>query len=460
MAIPINKAAGPDNPNPAVHLMSLMHDVPISERAVVRHVLFGHGQPRRLPHPRRRAQPRRLPGQLYNGKPVALLTSRGSEWGSIAAYATGIVGRGVLLDAARHRGVDWLEPGEAVTRAELEAIERRRVSGWARATSWSSAPATTSGAWRWAWSNDYPPAGEGKAGLHVDTVPWMHERQIAAFLPDGDGETVPSNVEGMPYPIHVLQLDGHGHVHLRQPAARGAGGGLRAGGRWEFMVTGLPLRLPGPRARPGTRSPSSGRRSGTREDAMERRFVGKVALVTGATTGIGQATAVRLAAEGALVGVNQLPTADPGETLRRVKEAGGEAFPVVADMRDPAAVTAMVQEVARRGGRLDYVVSNAAINPFMPWDATSIEAFDELFETNVRGTWVVCTEAAKQMIAEGHGGAIVMVSSISAHVGAPTQVAYCGTKGAISMLGKALGSVLGRTASASTSWSPGPSRPR
>lgn len=176
---------------------------------------------------------------------------------------------------------------------------------------------------------------------------------------------------------------------------------------------------------------------------MERRFVGKVALVTGATTGIGQATAVRLASEGAIVAVNQRPTGDPSETLRMVKEAGGEAFPVVADMRDPAAVKAMVQETAKRGGRLDYVVSNAAINPFMPWDSTSIEDFDQLFETNVRGTWVVCTEGARQMIAEGHGGAIVMISSISAHVGAPTQVAYCGTKGAISMLGKALGAVLG-----------------
>jgi NAD(P)-dependent dehydrogenase (short-subunit alcohol dehydrogenase family) len=176
---------------------------------------------------------------------------------------------------------------------------------------------------------------------------------------------------------------------------------------------------------------------------MERRFAGKVALVTGATNGIGQATAVLLAAEGAVVGVNQRPAGDPAETLRRIREAGGEGFPVVADMRDPAQVAAMVRETARRGGRLDYVVSNAAINPFMPWDATSLEDFDRLFETNVRGTWVVCTEGAKQMIAEGHGGSIVMVSSISAHVGSPTQVAYCGTKGAISMLGKALGAVLG-----------------
>src|SRR5262249_45200837 len=156
-----------------------------------------------------------------------------------------------------------------------------------------------------------------------------------------------------------------------------------------------------------------------------------------------RATAVRLAAEGATVAVNHLPGQDPADTLGRIDQAGGQGFPVAADMRDPGQVTAMVAAVAERGGRLGYGGSNAAINPFMKWDETTVEDFNKLFETNVRGTWVVATEGAKQMIREGHGGAICCVSSISAHVGAPGQTAYCGTKGAISMLAKALGRDLG-----------------
>src|ERR1700729_1009658 len=176
---------------------------------------------------------------------------------------------------------------------------------------------------------------------------------------------------------------------------------------------------------------------------MERRFEGKVALVTGAATGIGQAAAVRLAAEGATVAVNHRPDQDPAGTLGQIAEAGGKDFGMAADMRRPAQVAAMVAEVASRGGRLDCLVSTAAVNPFRAWDETSVDDFNLLFETNVRGTWVVCTEGAKQMIREGHGGAICCVSSISAHVGAPGQTAYCGTKGAISMLAKALGRDLG-----------------
>ncbi len=176
---------------------------------------------------------------------------------------------------------------------------------------------------------------------------------------------------------------------------------------------------------------------------MDKRFVGKVALVTGATSGIGQATAVRLAAEGALVAVNQRPEGDPSQTLKLIKEAGGEGFPVKADMRDPAQVVAMVHEVAERGGRLDCLASNAAINPFLTWDKTTIEDWNNICETNLRGTWVVTTEAAKQMVKEGHGGSICCTSSISAHVGAPYQSAYCATKGGISMWAKAFGAVVG-----------------
>src|SRR4029077_15611577 len=149
-------------------------------------------------------------------------------------------------------------------------------------------------------------------------------------------------------------------------------------------------------------------------------------------TGIGRAAAVRLAADGATVAVNHLPGQNPADTVGRIGHAGGHGLPVVADMRDPGQVTAMVRTVAERGGRLDYVVSNAAINPFMKWDETTVEDFDKLFETNVRGTWMVCTEGATQRVREGQGGAICCVSSISAHVGAPGQTAYCGTKGAIS----------------------------
>jgi hypothetical protein len=125
MAIPINKVAGPDNPHPAVHYMVQSFDVGT-----------GLGEPRfsldylacefhgdchthidALCHIGYK-------GQLYNGKPVANVTSRGPAIQDITAYANGIVGRGVLLDIPRLRGVKWLEPGEAVTTEELEAAEK------------------------------------------------------------------------------------------------------------------------------------------------------------------------------------------------------------------------------------------------------------------------------------------------------------------------------------------------
>jgi L-rhamnose 1-dehydrogenase len=174
-----------------------------------------------------------------------------------------------------------------------------------------------------------------------------------------------------------------------------------------------------------------------------RRFEEKVVLVTGATKGIGQATAIRMASEGALVGVNYRASGDPSQTLDQIKTLGGKAFPVKADMREPDQVVEMVQEVARYGGRFDYLVSNAAINPYVKWDEATVEDYDRIQEINLRGTWVVCQEAGKQMVREGHGGAIVCVSSMSAWVGAQTQEIYCATKAGICMITKSLAIVLG-----------------
>jgi kynurenine formamidase len=251
MAIPINTVAGPDNAGPAIHLMVQGHDIdegtngPRFALDYLGMAFHGdcHTHVDALCHISYK-------GLTYNGKAASsVVTSRRAEALDIDAVATGLVGRGVLLDIPRHRGVKWLEPGEAVTRAELEACEaaegvhlgegdvlvfrtghhRRRLE---------------KGAW------DNGPQGEGKAGLHVDTIPWMHERRIAAFLPDGDGETVPSTVTGMLDPIHPLQITAMGMLAADSLQLEDVAEACRDEGRFEFMVVGLPLRLPG-----GTGSP-------------------------------------------------------------------------------------------------------------------------------------------------------------------------------------------------------------
>jgi kynurenine formamidase len=246
MAIPINKVAGPDNPMQATLLVVQAHDVPVDGSEV----RFGldylgmaahgdcHTHVDALCHISYR-------GLTYNGKPAReVLRSTGASAQDIAAYHAGVVGRGVLLDIPKHRNVKWLEPGEAVRRAELEeCAETQGVEiGEADILVFRTGHHRRRlelGPW------DNSPGGEGKAGLHIDAIPWMHERRIAAFLPDGDGETVPSVVDGITYPIHPLQVTAMGMLVSDSLQFEDLVAACEEEGRYEFMVVGLPLRLPG-----------------------------------------------------------------------------------------------------------------------------------------------------------------------------------------------------------------------
>jgi kynurenine formamidase len=253
MAIPINKVAGPDNPNQALHFLTQGHDVLVDSSKVrfapdfLGMACHGdcHTHVDALCHIS-------YDGLTYNGRAaLEVVKTTGATEQDITAYSTGVVGRGVLLDIPRLRGVPWLEPGEAVTRAELD--ECAALEGVALGEGDILVLRTGHHRRRLElgpWDNSPPPAGEGKAGVHVDTIPWMHEKGIAAFLPDGDGETVPSVVAGITYPIHPLQVVAMGMLVSDSLQFEDLVAACEEEGRYEFMVVGLPLRLPG-----GTGSP-------------------------------------------------------------------------------------------------------------------------------------------------------------------------------------------------------------
>ena len=244
LSIPINKVAGPDNPNPPNHHMLMTYDTHSSlGEPQFAMDYFGsgchgdcHTHIDALCHVAYK-------GKLYNGKPTSAVTSQGASIMDIAAYAHGIVGRGVLLDIPRLRGVKWLEPGEAVTVEELEAAEKAegvrlgegdifvfRTGHHRRRLELGP------------WNPGYD--GEGKAGLHPNTMLLLHERKVGAFLPDGDGETVPSNVEGVADPIHALQIGAMGMACADSLQFEELVKVCEEEQRWEFMVVAAPLRLP------------------------------------------------------------------------------------------------------------------------------------------------------------------------------------------------------------------------
>lgn len=174
---------------------------------------------------------------------------------------------------------------------------------------------------------------------------------------------------------------------------------------------------------------------------MTHQFAGKVALVTGAATGIGRAGAQLFAREGAKVLVTTSSNVAGGEeTVKLIKNAGGEAFFMKCDVSKDADVQAAVEACVSRYGRLDYAFNNAGVGPdgvrvpVLNIIDTPEETWDLTVDINLKGVFLCLKYEMKQMIKQGDGGAIVNTSSIGAVKPPPGFVAYTASKAGLNAM--------------------------
>ena len=159
-------------------------------------------------------------------------------------------------------------------------------------------------------------------------------------------------------------------------------------------------------------------------------MTGKTAIVTGAATGIGRATAQLLAERGARVVAAGLQPERLRETVAEIAAAGGEAIAVDADVSDPAAIEQVAARAQEAFGGADVLVNNAASYPIGPWHEMDAAQWDAVFATNIRGYFLMARAVRPQMIARG-GGAVVNVASVTFFTGNALLLAYVASKGAV-----------------------------
>jgi NAD(P)-dependent dehydrogenase (short-subunit alcohol dehydrogenase family) len=161
---------------------------------------------------------------------------------------------------------------------------------------------------------------------------------------------------------------------------------------------------------------------------MAGTMTGKVVLVTGGSSGIGRATCVRFAQEGAVVVLAARRVAEGEQTAQLVRQAGGEALFVRTDVAQPADVQALVTTCLERYGRLDYACNNAGIEgTIVPLVEASEAQWDTIMGINLKGTWL-CMKAEVPPMREQGGGAIVNVASVAGMIGFPGLGPYVATK--------------------------------
>ncbi|MFC2031059.1 SDR family NAD(P)-dependent oxidoreductase [Chloroflexota bacterium] len=173
------------------------------------------------------------------------------------------------------------------------------------------------------------------------------------------------------------------------------------------------------------------------------RLEGKVAIVTGASRGIGQAIATRFGREGARVVVVSLHEHTGLGTVRIIEDAGGEAMLISTDVSDQLQVQAMVDKVVAEWATVDILVNNAAICPFEEFLTMSEKLWDQVLDVNLKGYFLCSQAVARVMVEQRVRGRIIAVSSISSEFGGSLQAHYCASKAGINLLVKSMAISLG-----------------
>ncbi len=182
---------------------------------------------------------------------------------------------------------------------------------------------------------------------------------------------------------------------------------------------------------------SRAERRGESETMATVDLQGRVALVTGASLGIGRATAVALGRAGARVAVNYHSHGDQAEeVVQAIRDAGGQALKLQADVADWLATESLVKQTVDAFGKLDIAVSNAAFSDRQLFHEADLEGFRRTVDVTMWGAFHLLRAASRQMIQQAGGGAIVLVSSPHAFLPVPRSMAYNMSKAAVEHMSK------------------------
>lgn len=188
---------------------------------------------------------------------------------------------------------------------------------------------------------------------------------------------------------------------------------------------------------------------------MSKQLEGKIALVTGGSRGIGAGIAKCLAADGASVAITYTKGADAAAAVvKEIERTGSKAIAIQADATDANAVNAAVEKTAATFGRIDILVNNAGTAIPKPFEQTTLEDIDQMFNLNVRGALVATQAALKYMKS---GGRVIMIGScVGERMMTPGLAAYSATKGAIKMFTQGLSREVGGRGITVNNVQPGP----